>query len=195
MIYAHDFNMEFCGYGSDVSGSAASALPSVYEIFVNTGACSNNYCPLDIVSYGSGSFPTSDYEPANPLTAGTLVGSVGRVWCDTACRTLGVSCWSIDAAAGQGMADFVAAEQLHDALRRIRDRPHSAYFQLLLVHRVRRRGDGSQLGQCLHHHWSPRRRQLDADSELHAQPFNAQAQSTYTASTTRPTSTKSTRSS
>jgi hypothetical protein len=58
------------------------------------------------VSYGTGSFATNylDYEPANPLTTGTLVASVGRVWCDTACQTLGVSCWSIDTAATQGMA-------------------------------------------------------------------------------------------
>ena len=73
MIYAHDFNMEFCGYGSDVSGSLALnfSRASTRSSSTPVRALEELYCPLDIVSYGSAPFQTSDYEPANPLTACT----------------------------------------------------------------------------------------------------------------------------
>jgi hypothetical protein len=100
IIYAHDYDLEFCGYGADPSGSS-NQTPNVYEIYVNTTACtSNRYCPVNVVSYGSflnGS--TSDYA----AHAGTIVATIGRVWCDKACQQLGVSCTSINNAITEGL--------------------------------------------------------------------------------------------
>jgi hypothetical protein len=114
VIYAHDFAMEFCGYGPDGAGSGSDgSLPNVYEIFVNVaaGCTANNYCPLDIenltpfnsatqtqTAYSSTTdYPTADVPPSSP-PAGTIIGSIGRVWCDQACRQLGISCQSINLA-------------------------------------------------------------------------------------------------
>jgi hypothetical protein len=99
IIYAHDYDLEFCGYGADASGSS-NQTPNVYEIYVsNVGCTANNYCPVDVVSYGNSSYSTNDYA----AHAGTLVASIGRVWCDKACQQLGISCASINDALAEGL--------------------------------------------------------------------------------------------
>jgi len=121
VIFAHDFDMEFCGYASDVSASNA---PNVYEIFVNTvksatspGCTANNYCPVDIWNYGS-SYATNDYAPAwphdvptctPPGSCGNLVASIGRVWCDQACQQLGIACSSINATTNSALSNGITS--------------------------------------------------------------------------------------
>ena len=120
VIYAHDFDMAFCGYGSDsVAGSPTA--PSVYEIFVNPvksasspGCTANNYCPVDIWDYGT-SYQTSYYPQTWPhglptcngaSPCGSLVGSIGQAWCDQACQQFGVACSSIISAAANGISSL-----------------------------------------------------------------------------------------
>jgi hypothetical protein len=118
IIYARDFSMIYCGYGADEYGAATMA-PSLYEIYVNTstpGSCTNtninsdnDYCLLQIVdlsytasgsptSYTTSDYPdlsTSQVPPALPPVQSLVVSTIGRVWCDAACRQLGISCSSM----------------------------------------------------------------------------------------------------
>ncbi len=80
IIYAHDFSMEFCGYGSDVQGSAYSQ-PNVYEISVNTSICTNNYCPLqvwDLTPLSGGSQTPYSTFRLSGLRHSARVRSIGR---------------------------------------------------------------------------------------------------------------------
>jgi hypothetical protein len=117
IIFAHDFDLEFCGYGSD-SVSASALTPNVYEIFVNAapGMCTNNYCPVDIWDYGNSPYQkTYEYASAwphglpscngvTPCAIGNLVGTVGKVWCDQACQQVGIACSSINSASTNGLS-------------------------------------------------------------------------------------------
>jgi hypothetical protein len=118
IIYARDYSMIYCGYGSDEFGTN-STTPSLYEIYVNTstGSCVNNYCPLQVVNLGfttSGStvtystsqypdYPNSQVPPAQPPVQSPVVATIGRVWCDKACQLLGISCSSMSYANGLGL--------------------------------------------------------------------------------------------
>jgi hypothetical protein len=126
IVYAHDFAMEFCGYGSDAAGTQGATSPNVYEIYVQThnpdgtSSCTANYyCPLKIVNltpfstatgtqtaYSTGDYPTADIPPAAPPVTTPVVNVIGRVWCDKACQQLGIACSSMATATAEGLTSL-----------------------------------------------------------------------------------------
>ena len=83
IIYAHDYDIQYCGYPYP---AGSSATPHVYEIYVSRTGCVNStagFCPLDLADYGT-SWSTTDY--ANPSASGVTIQQLGFVWCDAACQ-------------------------------------------------------------------------------------------------------------
>ncbi len=96
IVFAHDFSMEFCGYGAD-SRSGSQNIPNIYEILVNTSSCaSNNYCPVDIVNFGNANYSVNEYDSANASQLWVGRGGHRTSMVRRACQQLGVSCQSID---------------------------------------------------------------------------------------------------
>jgi|GEM_PF-4120191 len=85
IIYAHDFNVEFCAYPA-----TGAPTPHIYQIALDTSTCSGSdgYCTVVVKDLGT-SWNAADY-PATPTSLaaqGTVVDTITDVWCDTACQS------------------------------------------------------------------------------------------------------------
>lgn len=104
IIYAHDYDIEFCGY------PPGSTTPAVYEIYLNESTCTNStygYCTVDVVKYTvtttgtCSSWANLYHQPTG--SCASVVGQIPDVWCNAGCQsavtqgtgqTTYESCWS-----------------------------------------------------------------------------------------------------
>ncbi len=95
IIIAHDFDMEFCGYGPSKSGQ--DVVPHVWRIWLDPTTCvaAKNTCSLKLDDYSancgtvtvSSTSTCTSYNTYALTTQPTTRLTIPNVWCDSTCRT------------------------------------------------------------------------------------------------------------